>query len=336
MGGIIVTTQAPLRVAVVGVGHWHAPRYIDMLRRLGEKLVAVWDADPAQSRQVAGDTGAATEVDLAGLLAHTHPDLIVGMGVHSQMPALLSIMLDCPAALILEKPLGIHSADVAPLVARAERDGRYASLAFTHRCSELWTRIDALAAAGRLGRPCYAHFRVINGSPARYRRDGCDWMLDPAQSGGGSLINLGTHTLDAFFRFTGEEVSVESAQLGFRAHGEPVEDYSLAILRSASGALASVESGYCYAGMTGGDQEWRLVTENAYLVQRPESLTVQTLDDGKLERLPGTAATDPYDLYITDALRRFRAGLPPAATLRDGLKVLQLIETLYRVAKVSR
>jgi len=326
--------RTSFRVAVVGVSHWHAPRYLGPLAQQGERIVAVWDADPAVAAKVAGETGARTGQGLGELLRETKPDVIFGMGIHAQMPALLATMLETPAALVLEKPLGIHATDVAPLVERAEREGRFAAVAFTQRISPLWQKADELAAAGRLGRPCYAHFRVINGAPERYIRDGVGWMLDPAQSGGGSLINLGTHTLDAFNRFVGgEEVAVVSAQLGYLAHGAAVEDYSVALLRSASGVLASVESGYCYPTMApGGDQEWRLVTSNAYIIQRSDALLVRTLDDGKLERLPACSSADPYELFVADTLCRLRTGMPPAATLRDGLKVLQLVEAIYQAA----
>ena len=292
----------------------------------------MWDTDPLVAERVAAQHRAHTQRDLGALFDATRPDVIVGMGEHVRMPEWLDQMLRVPAALILEKPLGLHARDLAPLVDRVERDGRFAAVAFVNRCTPIWRRWAELARTGRLGQPCYAHFRVINGSPARYPRDGVGWVLDPRRSGGGSLINLGTHTLDAFRQFAGEEVSVVSARLGYRAHAAPVEDYALAILQSAHGVFGSVESGYCYAGMNGGDQEWRLVTTNAYLVQRPDGLTVKTLDDDKLETLPAFSAADAYRAFIADSLRRLRDGDPPIATLRDALHVLELTDEIYRIA----
>jgi|GEM_PF-1374231 len=323
----------PFRVAIVGVGHWHARRYIASVVRLEQRIVAVWDDNPSVASRVALETGASTNCDLRDLLAATRPDVIVGLGVHSQMPSLLALMLETPAALILEKPLGISVADVSPLVERVEHQGRFAAVAFINRYTPIWSKVIALASANRLGRRCYAHFRIINGSPARYQRDGSDWVLDPVQSGGGSLINLGTHTLDAFLQFCGESVSVTSAQLGYRTHDLAVEDYSLATLRSVGGTIGCVESGYCFAAMSGGEQEWRLVTSNAYLVQRPDGLVVHTLDDGQTERLPGMSSADAYHTFVSDSLARLRLGLPPIATLRDGLQVLELVNAIYRAAE---
>jgi len=327
-----MTDGAPLRVAVVGAGHWHAARYIASLGVLGERIVAVWDPDPAVAARVATSTGAQTRPDLPDLLRRAGPDVMIGMGVHSTMPALIAAMLESPAALILEKPLGTRVADVAPLVERVEREGRFAAVAFTNRYTPMWGAIDALAQAGRLGTACYAHFRILNGSPQRYVRDGVAWMLDPARSGGGSLINLGIHGLDAFRRFAGDQVSVTAVQVSSLAHGLPIEDYALAVLRSAGGAVGAVESGYCYAAMSGGDQEWRLITSNAYVIQRADVLTVQTLDDGRQQRLPGMPADVAYHTFVADSLRRFRKGAPPIATMRDALAALELVERVYQLA----
>jgi predicted dehydrogenase len=327
-----MSDKIPFRVAFVGVGHWHAPRYLESLKQLGERLVAVWDPDSAVAERVAAMFDARTQRELGELLLAARPDVIIGMGVHAQMPALLATMVQVPAALILEKPLGIHARDIEPLVARVEKEHRFAAVAFANRYTTIWRKWAELAQAGRLGKPCYAHFRVVNGSPQRYVRDGVGWVLDARQSGGGSLINLGTHTLDAFRRFAGEQVSVVSAQLGYRAHDRSVEDFSLAVLKSASGVLGSVESGYCYAGMSGGDQEWRLVTSNAYLIQDATTCKVKTLDDDKLETMPTISADDAYHSFIADSLERIRRGDPPMATLRDGLHVLELIDEIYRVA----
>lgn len=323
----------PLSVVVVGIGHWHAPRYLTSLRVLGEKIIAVWDTDLAIAQQVASELGVSTGRDLGDLLVSTRPDVIIGMGIHSTMPSCLAMMLEAPAALILEKPLGVRAADVAPLVERAEREGRFAAVAFVNRYTPIWSKLATLHASSRLGRPCYAHFRIISGSPARYVRDGASWMLDPAQSGGGCLINLGTHALDAFRQFVGERVSVVAGQLGHLVHKARIEDYALAILRSDSGILGSVESGYCYAAMAGSDQEWRLVTSNAYLVQRADGLSVQTMDDRRTEQLPVISSADAYHLFLADSLKRIRLGKEPVATLRDGLEVLELVEKIYQVAE---
>jgi predicted dehydrogenase len=323
---------SPLRVAVVGASHWHAARYFASLRELGERVVAVWDPDPAVAARAAAAIGAVTRTELSEVLRQSRPDVIVGMGVHSEMPTLVAAMLETPAALILEKPLGTRAADLAPLVERVEREGRFAAVAFVSRYTPIWSIVNGLAEAGRLGRLCYAHFRILNGPPRRYVRDGADWMLDPARSGGGSLMNLGTHALDAFRRLAGAPVAVIAAQAGYLAHRAPVEDYTVAILRNADGVLGTVESGYCFASMSGGDQEWRLITSNAYLRQRPDGMTVQTLDDGREERLPGMPADAAYHTFIVDSLRRLREGTPPIATMRDGLAVLELIEEIYRLA----
>lgn len=330
-----MTHRSRLRVAVAGVGHWHAHRYLTSVTRLGEDLVAVWDENESTAQWVAGQFGAATGPDLMQLLADQSPDVVIAMAEHAQMPELLAMLLTTSAALIMEKPLGIRSSDLAPLVLEAEHTQRFAAVAFINRYTPFWKVQRELRDAGRLGDLCHASLRLINGSPERYRRDGVNWMLEPERSGGGCLINLGTHLLDAFLQLADGEVVVDSAQLGHAVHKLPVEDHALALLRSSSGLTGLIETGYCYAGLSGGDVEWRLITRNAYITQRPDGVSVQTLDDGQSTHVPGLSSADAYHLFVKDTLDAFREGRPPIATLRDGLGVLNLVDSIYAKGALS-
>lgn len=327
--------HAALRVMVVGVGHWHARRYLETVISIGERLVAVWDADDVVAQAVASEFATISRPDLLHLIASQSPDVIIAMAEHAHMPALLEILLTTPAALILEKPLGIDPADLSPLVVEAERKNRFAAVTFINRFTPFWGVQRELAEAGRLGNVCYASLRLINGSPQRYVNQGVDWMLDPARAGGGCLINLGTHLLDAFLQIAGGEVSVDAVQLGYAAYGLPVEDHALAMLRGSEGVTGHIETGYCYAGLSGGDMEWRLITSNAYLCQRPEGLIVQTLDDGLQVHRPVPSSAQTYHHFIVDTLDAIRQGRPPVADLHDGLRVLELVQSIYTKGRAS-
>src|SRR5207237_9366690 len=92
-----------------------------------------------------------------------------------------------------------------------------------------------LLSAGRFGPLSHIYVRINRPAPARYQAWDCPWMLDPAESGGGCLRNLGSHGFDMFLHLTGEPAQVTAAQLSRRAHECPVEDYASVLLRSAPG-----------------------------------------------------------------------------------------------------
>jgi hypothetical protein len=65
------------------------------------------------------------------------------------------------------------------------RHNRFVAVALVNRIAGV---IEAL---GDCGRVAHVYGRIINGHPRRYRDWGVPWMLDPQQSGGGALRNLG-------------------------------------------------------------------------------------------------------------------------------------------------
>ena len=135
-------------------------------------------------------------------------------------------------------------------------------------------------------------------------------MLDPAEAGGGSLRNLGSHGLDMFLHLTGEGAEVTGAQLSRRAHDLAVEDYASVMLRSASGILGTVEIGNVFPRV-GTDGEWKLAGRDGILTMKDGVLKLATAEGDKI--LPGADLTAPYFTATRDALDRWRDGKIPTS-----------------------
>jgi predicted dehydrogenase len=320
-----------LRVVVVGAGHWHAARHLEALRALGHTIAGVTDASREQAERVGAQCGCPWGIDVGDMVDRIKPDLIMGMAVHRDMPALLDLLLETGRPLLLEKPLGRSAAEARPLVEKARRTGQFVAVCFPLRYATIWQRLEELGAAGELGAVSYASFRIINGSPERYRQDGVTWMLDPALAGGGSLLNIGIHACDAFLRIAGGPVTVLAASCSNKIHRLPIEDYSVATLRSSMGVLGTIESGYSYPALSGGDMEWRVVSEQAYLQLGRESFSLRTLA-GQHEVVRPPSVLDLYRIMLADAIRRLQRGAPPAAGMQDCLEAMELVDAIYAAA----
>lgn len=109
---------------------------------------------------------------------------------------------------------------------------------------------DFLHEAGQDPGPRDAWFRFIAGPPSRYPAASCDWMLDPAQSGGGCFINLSGHFIDPALRIL-PGVRRVYARMSNAVYGEKIEDYALVSLESPEGGTAVVETGYLYPSKAG-------------------------------------------------------------------------------------
>lgn len=319
------------RVALAGVGHWHAGMHLEAARAAGAEMVAAWDPDSAVAAEFAAVHGVAHQPTIAALIA-TKPDLTVVMGRPDQVPELALACIEADLPIVLEKPAAVSTAALEPL-AKAAR-GLFVAIPLPNRCGPIWAEIEALKAAGRLGPVSHAQFRIVNGPPERYRLDGVPWVLDPAIGGGGALRNLGIHGIDAAVTLAGgADLTVVSAAIDRRLHGEAVEEYAIVTLRAPDGMIATVEAGYTYASMApGGDFEWRVSARNAYLIDRGDACRVATLDDGQVRDLAPIPPANRYKAFMADTLDRLARGAAPSVGIGDYLQAMRLIDRAYQEA----
>lgn len=320
-----------MRVALAGVGHWHAPMHLDAARAAGGSIAGVWDPAPAISARFAAQAGAPVAADLAALLA-TAPDLVVVMGHPADVPATARACLGAGLPMMLEKPAASTTGALAAIAPGADR---FVAVPLANRCSLLWAEHDRLRAVGRLGPLAHAHFRIVNGPPARYRTDGVPWLLDPATGGGGALRNLGLHALDAALALCGGAMpAILGAVVSHATHGEAVEDYAHATLLAPGGGVLSIEAGYTFASdAPGGDFEWRVATRNATLIDRGETLRIATLDDGMITRRDNITPAERYRAFMQRTFDCLRRGLAPPCGFQDYVRAMQLADSIYAAAR---
>jgi predicted dehydrogenase len=323
-----------IRVAAVGVGHWHALNDAAYLRHLvampDVQLVAIQDSDAGLVTRRAVEVGnPPTFTDYRKMLATTRPDFVLALGRHRQMAAIAHDLLDEGYPFLMEKPMGINASEVEAVAAKAAKLNAFVAVPLAQRYGAFAVRARELLAAGSFGPLSHIYVRINRPGPARYQAWDCAWMLDPAESGGGCLRNLGSHGLDMFLHLTGEEVHVTGAQLSRRSHDYPVEDYASVMLRSASGILGTVEVGNGFP-RDGTDGEWKIAGRDAILTMKDGILKLATAEGDKI--LTGHDITAPYFTAVRDALDHWRQGAASPIGVQDCLRAVRLIDQAYERA----
>jgi predicted dehydrogenase len=320
-----------VRVAFFGVSHWHAPLYYRPVAALQQHhIVGVSDSDASVAERVGSELRVANYTQPEQLLA-TRPDFAFAFAAHADMPALGKLLVDAGVPFVIEKPAGLSAADVAALRDHATARGLHVGTGFNFRVSDWFKRLRDLTA----GDPAtVARFAFISGPPQRYRSFGCDWMLDPARSGGGCTINLAVHLIDLFRQFTRSEPVVHSALMSNASWHEPIEDYSVIALRSSNGgrAVGVVETGYGFPGELGTfDQLFSLRTAGAYVVLRHDDvIEITDANTFRVEVLnTPTGNFRWYPRFVAESLERFERGLPPVASLDDLFAAMQVVDAAY-------
>jgi predicted dehydrogenase len=143
-------------------------------------------------------------------------------------------------AVFCQKPLGRSAAETAAVVAAAEAADRLLRVDLSYRHLDATVRLRDAVAAGDIG-DVFAADLVFHNA---YGPDK-SWFRDPALSGGGCVIDLGTHLVDLALWVLGD--SVESVDARLLCSGRPlrpedraVEDYAVAQLGFRGGVVATV------------------------------------------------------------------------------------------------
>jgi predicted dehydrogenase len=212
-----------LRVAVVGcglIGHKRAAALGP-----GDELVASFDVAPEAARALAAEHGGRAAASLEELLAAA-PDVVVVAATHDRLAELSIAALEAGAHVLVEKPAGIGSAQVAAVAAAAERAGRLVKVGFNHRFHPGIASAVTEARCGRHGEVMHVRARYGHGGRPGYDRE---WRADPARSGGGELIDQGMHLLDLYHWLLGP-LPLHSALLRTEFWDAPVEDNAVVVL----------------------------------------------------------------------------------------------------------
>src|SRR5579864_1306073 len=323
-----------IRIAAVGVSHWHALNDAAYLRHLiampDVELVAIQDSDAGLVAKRAAEVGnPPVYTDYGKMLAAVRPDFVLALGRHRTMAAIAHDLLDAGYPFLMEKPMGISAAEVEAVAAKAARLNAFVAVPLAQRYAPFARRARALIDAGRFGPLSHIYVRINRPGPARYPAWDCAWMLDPAEAGGGCLRNLGPHGLDIFLHLTGEDARVTGAQISRRAHDLLVEDYASVLLRSSSGVLGTVEIGNCFPRV-GTDGEWKIAGRDAILTVKDTVMKLATADGDEVT--PGTEIEAPYFTTVRDALDHWRRGAPPPVSVADCARAVRLIDQAYALA----
>lgn len=238
-------------------------------------------------------------------------------------------LLDQGYPFLMEKPLGRSAEEARGVAEKAATRGAFAAVPLSQRYLPFSLKARELLAAGRFGPLSHLYFRLNRPTSARYPAWDSPWMLDPAVAGGGCLRNLGVHGLDLFLWLTGEVAQVTGAQLSWRAHGQPVEDYATVLLRTASGVLGTLEVGNTFP-RDGTDGEWKIAGRDALLVYRDGVLRLVTAAGE--ETWPGQPAEPPSLTVLRHTLACWQRGEPPPVSVQDCYRAVQLIDQAYALA----
>jgi predicted dehydrogenase len=320
-----------MNVAIVGcglIGHKRASALA------GCQLVAcadvVWERAEALAQLTAGVQPVA---DWQVAVARRDVDIVIVCTTHEALPHIALAAIAAGKHVLVEKPAARRAAELVPLSKAARRAGVLVRVGFNHRYHPAIRQAKALCDTGALGDLLYVRGRYGHGGRLGYERE---WRADPARSGGGELIDQGSHLVDLARWFLGDFVDVRGfAQTYY--WNIPVEDNGFLLLKTATQQVAFLHASWTewknlfsleifgrrgkldIAGLGGSYGVERL----AYYRMLPEMGPPETT----LWEYP--QADTSWELEFAEFVQDIQSGRPPAVGLSDAQAVLQVLERIY-------
>jgi predicted dehydrogenase len=322
--------------ALVGLGYG-ATRCQMLAETPGARLAAVVDARPERAKSIGEQYGVPWYTDHREMLARSDVDVV---GVYTPTGLHRDVAVDVVSSakhVLLTKPMEttVARADAIIQAARSARVEVFSEF-YLRYYRDNW-RLKRAAEDGTLGRLVLGEFSFKCFRPDDYYRSDGAWRQTWELNGGGVTMNQGIHAIDLLTWIMGPVVELD-AVTGTFAHEIPVEDTAVAIMRLASGALATLTTTTTYRTTSGMDDIYgggfttrsEVNGTRGSLSLQDERLVMQKLEDGGLADYPGKPLNvfDDIARSLTDPSRTS----PALARAEDGRAVVELAQAVYRAA----
>ncbi|MBC8041705.1 MAG: Gfo/Idh/MocA family oxidoreductase [Opitutaceae bacterium] len=244
------------RIAFLSTAHIHTKSFVEnILQATDDRVVAaVWDDAEERGRRYAAMAKAPFVADLDDVLADPAIDGFIICAENTRHLPLLKLALPTGKPVFCEKPLVTSAAELADV---KELLARYPTTLFCGYFMPFSGEMRTVAALVREGAfGTITRIRCRNAHHAAYGRwfDNPDlaWFHDPALSGGGAFMDMGTHAVHLARTLFGP-VTEAFAIIGNHSGEYPgTDDFGIAQLKFASGVIGTIEAAWTQTGGIGG------------------------------------------------------------------------------------
>lgn len=318
-----------MRIGILGTGGI-AARHADAIAQVeGAELVAAASRNFETAQAFSARHGGTAYEHLDWMLGEADLDLVIVAlppGVHNGEVQRIAA---AGVNLLVEKPISL---DLGRAQAMVEATGKVvAACGFMYRFGGAVERWDALASAGKTGKP--GHFSGSFHCNALH----APWWRDRDMSGG-QLVEQLIHIADVQRSTMGVPSWVYARTMNFHhAHiaGYTSEDMSAMIFGYDDGRMAVLHaSNFAIPGRW--MKNWQIVAEKAtgIFADWNNAEIVRTESDVSSEKIAAT--TNPFAAQIADLRDAIANRRPPRVPLSDGLATLKMVLAARRSADDRR
>lgn len=224
-----------VRFALVGAGAI-APSYVQAFENSDHaELIGVADIRPEIAQALARKVGCASYDSIETLAKEGRFEAVIICTPPSTHAEISQYFLERKKHVLCEKPLCTNSSDAWAMFETAKKAGVKLTMGSKFRYVDDVIRARSIVASGILGEIILFENAFTSQVDMSNR-----WNANAAISGGGVLIDNGSHSIDLMRYFMGPIADVHVVE-GKRVQGLPVEDTVRIFVRSVSGIVGNID-----------------------------------------------------------------------------------------------
>lgn len=315
-------SKAKVKIAMIGAGAI-AQAYAQSFKGCEHaELVAVVDVREEAANSVAKSNGCVAVTDYKKLLDTVAADAVLVCTPPSTHPEICIHFLNLGIHVLCEKPLAVDSESALAMVAAAEESGAKFTMASKFRYVDDVNKAHAIVQSGILGDLILFENTFAGHVDMRNR-----WNSDPMISGGGVLIDNGTHSLDIARYLLGPLAEIQAVE-GKRIQDLPVEDTVRIFARTAKGVMANIDLSWSlnkqspdYISLYG--------TEGTVLVGWRESKYRRNSDQEWIVFGNGYSKFDAFTAQLENFALAIQGEEALVIKIQDAIASVAVVETAY-------
>jgi predicted dehydrogenase len=214
-------------VAIIGCGLIGEKR----AKNLDTNSTLKWaiDASIDKAEVVADDFGSHASNSYVDAINDTEVDIVIVATPHNMLSEIALAAINANKHVLVEKPGCSHITELCRMQLALENSKSVVQVGFNHRYHLLIKKAKDLLDANVVGELMMIRGEYGHGGRIGYEKE---WRMNPAVSGGGELIDKGSHLIDLANWFIGSPTYVEYADLQKLFWNAPPEDNAVLYLRS--------------------------------------------------------------------------------------------------------
>jgi predicted dehydrogenase len=319
-----------MRLAIVGCGVIGGKR---AAAAKGHEIVVVCDRDSARAEQLAQTTKARAVTDWREAVT-ANVDAVIVATTHDQLASIAHGAVEAGRHVLVEKPAGRTLAEVQAIAQAAAKHDRIVKAGFNHRFHPAFLKARAIVDSGVLGPLMFIRARYGHGGRIGYEKE---WRALPEISGGGELIDQGSHLID-LSRWLLGELTVDYAAVPTLFWNMEADDNCFMALRSACGQMAWLHASWTEWKNTFSfeifGRDGKLVVDGLGGSYGTERLTyyrmLPQMGPPETETFEFPGQDQSWDAEFADFISAVENGRPPCGDITDAVANMAIVEDIYR------